>query len=69
MKKWVKTALIVVAVIVVLGIAAYFYLSSQGYIDNLNLNFIGNPGGDIGSATDGNIFDDTKINPFENETG
>ena len=69
MKKGVKIAIIVVAIIIVLGVAAYFYLSSQGYIGSLNFNFGGNPSDAIGAGTDANIFDDAELNPFNNETG
>lgn len=70
MKKRTKIILIVAIIVVLaLAIGAYFYLSSQGYVGSLKLTFFGNPGGDIGESTDGNIFDDTQLNPFENETG
>lgn len=64
MRKNVRIILIIAAVVVALAIAAYFYLSSQGYIGSLNFNFGTNPGDTIGTGTDANVFDNTKLNPF-----
>ncbi len=69
MKKKVKIIIIIAIIIAVLAVGAYFYLSSQGYVGSLNFNFEGNPGSDIGTATDANIFDDAKLNPFDNTSG
>ena len=72
MKKWVIIA-IIIAAILILGLAIYFlFFTSAGMsyfgIDFPDFSKSANLGNVVGEGTNANTWESAKLNPFRNET-
>jgi len=68
MKKRTKIIIaVVIALLVVIAVGTYFYLTSKGFSFS-TFDFSGGTGLYDNLGNTGNVFDNTKLNPFTNST-